>query len=61
MSAGWILQDQGFAQYIYPVDDIIIHIPEACMCVPDMKAMLRDDGSVAGVIQVIHHAADGRE
>jgi hypothetical protein len=45
--------------HVLPVDDVIEHKDEDCVCGPRTDSIKRDDGSMAWV--VVHNSLDGRE
>lgn len=45
--------------HVLPVNDLIEHEPEDCVCGPTVEAVQRDDGSVGWLLT--HHSLDGRE
>lgn len=45
--------------HVEPVNDLIEHVDDGCICGPDVEAVFRDDGSNGWVIT--HHSLDGRE
>jgi hypothetical protein len=46
--------------HVVPVNDLVEHDTEGdCVCVPEVRPVPRDDGSVAWL--VVHHSLDGRE
>lgn len=45
--------------HVEPVNDLIEHVHEDCICGPEIEAVFRDDGSNGWLIT--HHALDGRK
>lgn len=45
--------------HIVPLDDLVMHLPDDCICGVTTEAIFRSDGSNGWVI--IHHSLDGRE
>lgn len=56
----WInfVAENGYV-HTCPMDDLITHTLEDCVCGPEEIPVKRDDGSVNW--QIAHHALDGRE
>lgn len=45
--------------HVEPVNDLIEHEDNDCLCGPDVEAVFRNDGSNDWLIT--HHSLDGRE
>lgn len=45
--------------HVIPINDLIEHVDDDCLCGPEMIPVERDDGSFGWVIS--HHSLDGRE
>jgi hypothetical protein len=46
-------------QHVVPVNDLVDHEVEDCICGPRTECVERPDGSIGFV--VVHHSLDGRE
>lgn len=60
-SPGWETREPVDSDevHVLPIDDIVAHSPNDCVCGPTTQAVPRDDGSFGWV--VTHHSLDGRE
>lgn len=45
--------------HIIPLNDLIEHEDEDCVCGPEVEPLVQDDGSIDWLIS--HHSLDGRE
>lgn len=45
--------------HIVPLNDLIDHVDEECVCGPTTQPVERDDGSIGWII--VHDSLDGRE
>jgi hypothetical protein len=45
--------------HVEPVNDLVEHTHQDCVCLPRVEAVFREDGSNGWLIT--HHALDGRE
>lgn len=45
--------------HVEPVNDLIEHTDQDCVCGPDVEAVFREDGTNGWLIT--HHSLDGRE
>ena len=58
-SSGWILEENGNEWHVLPLDDLIEHEHEDCICGPTVEPCPREDGSMGWLIT--HYSLDGRE
>lgn len=45
--------------HVIPINDLVKHEPEDCVCIPHTEPVPRSDGTIGWVI--LHHSLDGRE
>lgn len=53
------LDDGDVHVHVHPLQDLIAHGPDDCVCGPTTEPVPRDDGSMGWLIS--HHALDNRE
>ncbi|WP_280412553.1 hypothetical protein [Nocardia asiatica] len=57
----WVVQriPGGSEVHVHPLDDLIEHTPNDCVCGPETEPIPRSDGTYGWLIT--HHSLDGRE
>jgi hypothetical protein len=58
-SSGWVGVECGDDYHVVPLDDLVGHEQDGCVCGPTLEAVPRDDGSMGWMYT--HHSLDRRE
>jgi hypothetical protein len=57
--AGWLANATEQGAEVLPLDDVVEHSGDDCVCGPTTEPVAREDGSYGWL--VTHHSLDGRE